>query len=391
VQDDWHPSGNVTLSYGLRHDLQQQSRSWWAFAPRGGLAWTPSARHTLRVAGGVFYSRIPADVALDVLRYDGIQVREYVVDRPGFFSTIPATVENIGTSLPTVRVSDELDTPRTLAGSASYEWQISKSLFGSISYTYRRGSHLLRTLNINEPDSVTGIRPRPDAGPVLQFASTGRSTTEEISATLRRSFTGISLFATYTRGLSRSDTDGPYSMAAHSATLQGEFARAGDDQRHRGIAGSVVSLPGDVSVSALLTASSGRPFNITTGRDDNGDLLFVDRPAMAVAGDAGVLVTRFGTFDLSRSAGQPMIDRNTGRGPSYFGLNVGVGKKFLLGASTPSVGGAKPYLIVSASAENITNRVNYADFNGVVTSPLFGTANRALPPRRIELAARIGF
>ncbi len=393
VQDDWRPSANVTLSYGLRHDLQQQSESRWTFAPRGGLAWTPAGdtRHILRVAGGVFYSRIPADVALDVLRHDGIQVREYVVERPDFFPTIPPALDTFRTSLPTVRVSDHLDTPRTAAVSTGYEWQIAKPLFASISYTYRRGAHLLRTLNINEPDPVTGLRPRPDAGPVLQFASAGRSTRHAISVMLRRSLTRVSLFGTYTLGSSRSDTDGPYSMAADSTSLEGEFGRAGDDQRHHAVAGGVVSLPGDVSVSALLTASSGRPFNITTGRDDNGDLLFVDRPALGVPGEAGALETPFGTFDLSHPAGQPMIDRNTGPGPSQIVLNVGVAKKFLLGRSTVSTAGAPPYLIVSASAENITNRVNYADFNGVVTSPLFGTANRALTARRIELAARVGF
>jgi hypothetical protein len=391
VQDDWHPSGKVTLSYGLRHDLQEQSRSRSTFAPRGGVAWRPGGRHTLRIAGGLFYSHIPADIALDVLRYDGIQVREYVIDHPAFFPTISATVEDIGTSLPTVRVSDHLDTPRTLTGSASYEWQISRLVFGSIVYTTRRGAHLLRTVNINEPDPVTGMRPRPDAGPVLQFSSAGRSASDDVSVTIRGAFPRVSLFATYTLGRSQSDTDGPYSVAANSTSRYGEFARAGDDQRHRAVAGSVVNLPGDVSVSALLTANSGRPFNITTGRDDNGDLLFVDRPGAAEAGDAGTLVTPFGTFDVSLAGGQSMIDRNTGRGPSYFALNVGVGKKFVLGHSTSSVGGTTPYVIVTASAANVTNRVNYADFNGVVTSPLFGTANRALPPRRIELAARVGF
>ena len=117
VQDDWRPSANVTVSFGLRHDLQRQSESRWTFAPRGGLAWTPAGdtRHIVRVAGGWFYSRIPADVALDVLRYDGIQVREYIVDRPDFFPTIPPALAPPGTSLPTVRVSDRLDTPRTVA------------------------------------------------------------------------------------------------------------------------------------------------------------------------------------------------------------------------------------------------------------------------------------
>ena len=223
---------------------------------------------------------------------------------------------------------------------------------------------------------------------MLQFASAGRSTRHAISVTLRRSLTRVSLFGTYTLASSRSDSDGPYSAPADSTSLEGEFGRAADDQRHYLVAGGVVSLPGDVSVSALLTASSGRPFNITTGRDDNGDLLFVDRPAGGVPGDAGAVVTPFGTFDLSYPAGQPMIDRNTGDGPSQLVLNVGVSKKFRL---WHSAAGTAPYLIVSASAQNVTNRVNYVDFNGVVTSPLFGTANRALTARRIELGARIGF
>jgi hypothetical protein len=205
---------------------------------------------------------------------------------------------------------------------------------------------------------------------------------------LRRSLTRVSLFGAYTLGSSRSDTDGPYSVAADSTSLEGEFGRAADDQRHLLVAGGVFSLPGDVSVSSLLTASSGRPFNITTGRDDNGDLLFVDRPAAGVPGDPSAVMTPFGTFDLSHAAGQPMIDRHTGDGPSQVVLNIGVSKRFRL---WPSTAGNPPYLIVSASAQNVTNRVNYVDYNGVVTSPLFGTANRAATPRRIELSARIGF
>ena len=50
-----------------------------------------------------------------------------------------------------------------------------------------------------------------------------------------------------------------------------------------------------------------------------------------------------------------------------------------------------PYLVFTASASNVINRTNYADFNGVVTSPLFGVANRALDPRRVELGARLAF
>jgi hypothetical protein len=86
-----------------------------------------------------------------------------------------------------------------------------------------------------------------------------------------------------------------------------------------------------------------------------------------------------------------MIVRNAGAGPSELMLNLGVAKKFRLGGSGTSLGQSGPYLILSISAENILNRVNLTDFNGVVTSPLFGTSNRAMSPRRIELGARVGF
>jgi hypothetical protein len=43
------------------------------------------------------------------------------------------------------------------------------------------------------------------------------------------------------------------------------------------------------------------------------------------------------------------------------------------------------------SVTNLLNHTNYAPFNGVLTSPFFGTANRALPKRRITLSVRYDF
>ena len=45
--------------------------------------------------------------------------------------------------------------------------------------------------------------------------------------------------------------------------------------------GGSVRLPWEVRVNPFVILSSGRPFNITTGRDNNGDTLFTDRPAFA--------------------------------------------------------------------------------------------------------------
>ena len=386
AQDDIQHTNNITLSAGLRYSLQKQaSASWFDLAPRAGLAWTPagSPNHVIRGALGLFYSRMPADITLDTLRYDGRGVEELVVSEPEFFATVPTEFSGV-LARPTVRTKDRVHAPMTASGTVGYEWQIAKSLFSSVGYTYSRGERLLRSLNLNAPDPATGQAPFPDRGPILQFESSGRSLTHEFRATLRRALTRVAVFGTYIRRESRRDTDGAYTVAADSRSLNYEFGRANDDERHRLVVGTWLQLPRAISVSTMMTIGSGRPFNITTGLDNDGDLLFLDRPAPGVAGAPGVISTAFGDFDLYRDPGEPMIARNAGQGPTQFMLNVGVAK-------TLRLGGDGPYMIVNASAENITNRTNFAEFNGVVTSPLFGRPNRALNPRRIELSARFGF
>jgi hypothetical protein len=391
AQDDWRVRSDLTLSLGLRHDLQKALSSQWNLAPRVGVAWTPAgnAAHTVRSAFGVFHDDVPFDVSLDTLRYSGFGVEELIVVAPGFFPAIPSAPTG-QPALSTIRVQDALRAPRTLAFMSGYEWQMAKSIFGSISYTRLRGDRLLRTRNLNAADPATGARPSPAQGPVLQFETTGRSRVDQLAFTLRRALAQVSLFGTYVLRYANSDTDGPYTVAADAYTLQGEYGRAGDDERHHVVAGGLVSLPGDMTISGFVTYGSGRPFNITTGRDDDGDLVYADRPGMAAADDPSAIHTPFGNFDLSRGPGEPMILRNFGQGPRQFFVNVGVSKMIRsdIGPAGQRMG---PYVVFTVSAENLTNRVNFVDFNGVVTSPFFGTANRALNARRIELAVRVGF
>ncbi len=390
AQDDLRPSPNVTISAGLRHDMQRQAREWWFdLAPRAGVAWTPDGggRHTLRAALGIFYQRIPADMALDALRYSGLGVVDLVVDQPTFFPTVPPAFDATAV-LPTVRSTGPVRAPRTAAATTSYEWQITNTVFGSISFTKQRGDRLLRSRNVNAPSPITGERPQLDLGPILQFESTGRSDTEQLRVTLRRVLTRVSLFGTYVFGRARSDTDGPYTVPADSHTLQGEYGRAADDERHSLVLGGVLNFPREWGISGLLTVGSGRPFNITTGSDENHDLLFLDRPGAASPGDPGAIPTGFGSFDPLRGLDEPMIVRNAGQGPSQLVLSLGLAKTVRLGSVNAT---SRPYVIFGVNAENASNHVNFTDFNGVVTSPLFGQANRALNPRRIEMSVRFGF
>src|SRR4029450_14037129 len=93
-----------------------------------------------------------------------------------------------------------------------------KAVFGSIGYTRRQGRRLVRSLNLNAPDPLTGVRPHLDRGPMLQFESTARSDTQLMRLTLRRALTRLSVFGTYVLGWTNSDTDGPYSVPADSRT-----------------------------------------------------------------------------------------------------------------------------------------------------------------------------
>jgi hypothetical protein len=390
LQDDVKHTDNVTLSAGVRHGLQKHARRVWQdIAPRVGIGWTPggSARHIVRFASGLFYGRLPAEITLDPLRYDGAVV-ELVVNQPDFFDAIPPTLEG-NVARPTVRIKDRVRAPLTASATSSYEWQVTKTVSASVAYTFSRAYRLLRTRNVNAPDPVTGLAPSPERGPILRFESSGRSETRELRASVRRVLANVNLFATYLFREATSDTDGPYTTIANAMTAQGEYGRAADDERHRVSIGSWLTLPFGVSLSGLFSYGSGRPFNITTGLDNDGDLMFFDRPALASPDAPGALSTPFGAFDLQPDAGQPMILRNAGQGPRQFGLNVGLAK--VVRFDDPPAGGSAPYVIFGVSAENVTNHVNFADFNGVASSPLFGTANRALTPRRVEVSLRVGF
>jgi hypothetical protein len=81
-----------------------------------------------------------------------------------------------------------------------------------------------------------------------------------------------------------------------------------------------------------MIANSGQPFNITTGRDNNGDTVFSERPAFATdLTKPGVVVTPLGAFDPNPTLGQQIIPRNFGRGPAFISVNLGLEKVFKFG------------------------------------------------------------
>ena len=180
------------------------------------------------------------------------------------------------------------------------------------------------------------------------------------------------------------------------------------DVRHRLTMTGSFDTRWGVGFFPLIIASSGTPFNIITGLDNNGDTQFVDRPGFATdLTRASVRRTAFGNFDLLPLPGAQIIPRNFGNGPGFFSVNMRIAKTFGFGSVTapparaqaaspsgkgPSPSAAtgrapaaatqpsrpedKPYkLTLSMFVGNLLNHTNKGQPIGNLSSPLFGTSN----------------
>ncbi len=144
-------------------------------------------------------------------------------------------------------------------------------------------------------------------------------------------------------------------------------------------------------MGTFLAARGGRPFDITTGLDDNGNTQYNDRPSFASAASnpANVIRTSYGNFDTVPQAGEAIIPHNYGQSPRFVSLQVQLQKTVKFGPriAEPSEGPPPPplpkgqkaplpdpryALVFSAEAENITNTRDPAQPIGVLNSPFFG-------------------
>jgi hypothetical protein len=296
---------------------------------------------------------------------------------------------------------------------------------------------MLVSQNINAPFPVTGVRPFGNIGNIYEFESAGvfRQNQLLINGNIRNG-TRFSLFGFYSLSYANSDTAGAGSFPSDPYNLAADYGRAAFDVRHRVFLGGNVSLPYGVRVNPFVVVQSGAPFNITIGRDLNGDSIFNDRPAFSTELARPTVVTnRYGSFDLAPRADQARIPINMGNGPSRASVNLRVAKTFGFGKKSETVAQGGPLggpriapglpggggehreggrggffgggggsnnrysLTFSVSARNLFNKANLANPIGNLTSPLFGESNAlaggpfgsSSANRRIDLQAVFSF
>jgi len=163
----------------------------------------------------------------------------------------------------------------------------------------------------------------------------------------------------------------------------------------RHIASAVLNttLMKNLRMAVSTSARAGAPYTITTGRDDNGDTVFNDRPA----GTRRNTVTGSATWDIAARMtyafgfGQRPAS-TSGGGPQMIMVRSGGGAGDLLGAL--GGGGAENKRVrieLFVAASNLLNTVNPLGYSGVMTSPFFRQPTAAGAARKLDLGMKIGF
>jgi hypothetical protein len=472
IQDEWRIRPNLTLTAGFRYERQTNISSNYNFAPRLFFAWAPggtsvgggpggasssSPKMVIRGGIGVFYDRFGERATLLANRFDGENQLDFRVFDPAILDTSTFSLNGV-TDVPTAeslaafaapqitrRIADDFQAPTFVMTAVNFERQLpSKFTFFAVFFNYR-GKHLLRVRNINAPlpgtydpaNPDSAVRPNGNIGDIYYYESSANFNDYRFFGGLRRQMSkGFSLFANFGTGKGKTDTDCIFGgigncFPADSYDVTSEYSRVAFIPSANFFVGGSLVLPKlKINLNPFVVYSSGRPFNIVTGRDTNGDGLFTERPAFATAqtDPENLRRTEFGDFDLAPAPGQELIPRNYGLGPSFFSVNLGINRSFAFGnipaAPAPASGGAakpaapgnaaapangpgpeKRYtLTFSVNIQNLLNTTNLQNPIGNLSSPRFGesfstaggfgfgpSGSAAAGNRRIQIQVRLGF
>jgi hypothetical protein len=264
-----------------------------------------------------------------------------------------------------------------------------------------RGSDSLRSINVNAP--VNGVRPDPSVGNITEIQSNGRRASDRITVatSLRYMPRRIVGNVMYQYANTRNFADGATSLPADSNNPDADWGPAAFDVRHRIFFTVNTPIGWATRANISVQGSSALPYNVTTGRDDNGDTVFNDRP--------------------------DGVGRNRARGASSWATNLRLMKSIGLGGTRapggpinmpmpppppaaamqqgPGGGGGGPQIMIMdgaamnaryrmdfyAQVSNLFNNVNYNAFIGNQLSSFYGQPTSAAPARRIELGVTMNF
>jgi hypothetical protein len=399
AQDEWQPHAHVTVTAGLRYDLQWLPDPIHLDAnnvsPRAGIAYAPGdGRTVLRASGGVYFDRLPLRATSNALQRDGTKYKTAVLSagQPGtpvFPGTLPAFPAAVLVSITTI--DPDVQAARSEQAGVELERAVGSHLIATVGYNYARGHGLVMSHNVNVPTltvaqaAALGVpnlgRPNPDFGNIGQTDSLGDAWFNGLTVSLasrgaRWGRTRVS----YTLSRALDDAGNAFFQTPQdNFDILADKGPSDNDQRHRLVVSGTI---GDSTSRALRRALAGlqigyvfsyataAPFNPQAGADLNNDTNQNDRPAG--------------------------MTRNSFRLPCFSHPSSVCGtSSFDLRVSRPiAVWGGRMDLM--AEAFNLFNRVNVVNVNnnygtGAARSVTFRQVMAIGDMRQIQLGVRCTF
>jgi Carboxypeptidase regulatory-like domain len=364
VEDNIRVRPNFSLYLGVRYYFQNYFHDDPDnFAPRIGFAYAPSAKGktVIRGGAGVFYDRTGPGPIGDLMHFNGVNLLRYIAETPQY-PVLPSDLSSTPTSVVTLDPRSRM--PYTLQYSAGVERQVTaKSTFSAV-YIGTRGIDVFRSIDSNAPVLTGGtfVYPNPALGQVRQIQSEGYLKGNALELTFRgkpsKYFSGQ---IQYTLSRTDNNSSGITYFPAYSYDPSADWGRSDNDRLHKFDMLGSTQFSKFFTLGVALSLYSGKPVNITTGSDNNGDGILNDR----LAG----------------------IGRNTMAGPGLIGLDFNLSHDFALSKAKKEA----RVLSVALNSFNVLNHPNYVTYVGVQSSPLFGKPVAAQPPRRMQLDVQFKF
>ena len=368
---------------GVRYEVQSGIDHRGAVAPRLGASRSFGRNTTnIRVGYGWFYDWMPVRVEEETIRLaQGSTEEEIIIQNPSYPDPFAAGTISTRRDPPTrLTLADSAQLPRWQRASAGINHQLRQGIRLNFDAFYESSDNEFRSLDLNAP--VLGVRPDPTFGRVLLVQSMGRARRAGFNVNMNYSpRQGVFSSLRYGYSNNMDDADDEFTPPA-SGDFFSEWART-RESRHRvnWNVGVPVQRLG-LSISMNGRWNSGGYYNLTTGRDDNGDAIFNDRPD-GVSRNS-LQATGITAADMRVSwtipARGPNGSVNFQRGPG------GGGPRGPGGA-----GQAQRRFEVYLWASNLFNHVNKTGYVGVQSSPFFMQATSAQAARRIEVGWRFSF
>ena len=317
------------------------------------------------------------------------------------------------------------------------ERELPRNMVVGLLYAGSHGTNQLVESNLNTyageqlPTSTGPMN--ADFGKIKFIRNAGTSDYNALIATLRQTVGKLTYQASYTLGLSKSDPTANDTVS-DQYDIHSQYAYTDSDVRQRFTFTQVYEVPtrfksqlmktalGGWAMNNTLIMQSGTPFsaqtpeNVTSGFDFNNDgeggdipvylgtkknfsrsearISAMSRGTQSMFPGAGNLIPTAGTCPVSQcSFAQPAANtegglRNEFRGPGYFSLDSGIGKKFEL----PWFSDQKASLAIRLQGSNVLNVTNFGNPGATFDQTAqFGVVSGTAQNRVFQFGGRLQF